>query len=483
MGRLIIVFFLCCLIFPGWQASADSDQIDETALHKRIEARINAEITKNGFPSLAFGIVQGDKLVFTKYSGLADRDAKKKATSKTLYRIGSISKVFTATLLIMARDSGHLRLDDWLATYLPADIPLAFDPKGAFEITLRHLATHSSGLARMPAAMRTKKDDPYDRISKAELLAGLKQTKMDFPIGRRYSYSNLGFSLLGVVLEKAFGQPYEKILEKLLLEPLGMKDTAVSLDKAKTTRLATPYSKSNTNKKTADWKLGAFSPAGGIASTIEDMALFIALQLKAGKSGKHVVSSGSLTELHTPQRLTNNWQGAVGLGWHVQPSNQYGDIVWHNGGMDGFRSYLGFAPARQVGIVILTNCGKSVDQLGRWLLDEAVFAYGQETKTPVAEEVLSTARTLSKYIVKNPADDIADLFHAGFLKAIPLEKIKLLFSRIFAEHGQCEIAQTKAGLKPRSAKVLLNCKDGNTVRFLLQVDSGQPPKIIYLLFK
>jgi CubicO group peptidase (beta-lactamase class C family) len=482
MSKHLVALITSCLIFLSWPASADSDKKDLAALQKRIETRLEKEIEQNGFPSLAFGIVQGDKLVFSKYLGFADRASKKKASSSTLYRIGSISKVFTATLLVMARDAGRLRLDDWLATYLPAEIPLAADPKGAAEITLRHLATHSSGLARMPATMRTKEDDPYDRISKAELLAGLKKTKMDFPIGLRYSYSNLGFSLVGVVLEKAFGQPYEKILEKLLLEPLEMKDTAIALDETMSARLATPYSKSDTSKKTADWKLGAFSPAGGIASTIEDMALFIALQLKAGKPGKYVVSSGSLTELHTPQRLTNNWQGAVGLGWHVQPSSQYGDIVWHNGGMDGFRSYLGFAPARGVGIVILTNCGKSVDQLGRWLLDEAVFAYGQETITPVAKEVLSVARDLTKYITAKPADSIADLFHAGFLKAIPLEKIKPLFSKIFARHGPCKIAQAKAGLPPRSATVLLDCQDGQTVRFKIKLDSGQPPKIIYLLF-
>jgi CubicO group peptidase (beta-lactamase class C family) len=213
--------------------------------------------------------------------------------------------------------------------------------------------------------------DPYGGYPLEALYEDLKTIGLQAPIGARYEYSNLGYGLLGHALERAAGEPYEALLRKHLLEPLEMRDTALDASKELRGRLAAGYREDDPRREAASWDLGCLAPAGGIASTIPDLARFISLQHRAGEAGVKPVAGGTLVELHTPQRLLGGWKAAVGLGWHVTPDPEAGDIVWHNGGLAGHRSYLGFSRRRKVGIVVLTNCGKSVDALGLWMLKAA----------------------------------------------------------------------------------------------------------------
>lgn len=466
-------------LFAAWLLVAAAG--GQTAA-ERIEARLQQVVEENALPGLAVGIVRGDELVYARGFGFADRKSKEPATPKTLYRIGSVTKVFTATLLVALRDSGRLGLDDALSRYLPGNVPVPSDPRGAPEITLRHLATHASGLPRVPVTLDSGKEDPYDNFSRQALLASLKKTRLDYPTGEKYSYSNLGFALLGRALERATGETYEELLDRILFEPLGMTSSAVTLGPKRSHLLATPYAKSDTQKETADWNLGSIAPAGGIASSVEDMAKFVSLHLKAGTLNKLVLPGGSLMEMQTPQRLTGNWKGAVGLGWHVQPSTLGGDIVWHNGGMDGFRSYVGLVRRKNIGVILLTNCGKSLDELGQWLLQEAQEVYGEEVKKSPSPEIERVARDLAGHIVAEPADSLAELFHPIFLESIPLPKLKALFGSLHQQHGSCRVGQLHAGDKPRSGVITLSCKDGKTVRCHVMTAPGSPPRIIYLLF-
>src|SRR5262249_5694080 len=156
-------------------------------------------------------IVRQQDLVYAKSFGLADRRNFQAATVHTLYRIGSITKVFTTTLLAMLRDRGAVRLDDPVANYLPSEVKLPTDPRGAPAITLRHLATHSSGLPSLPPNLVPKGEDPYGGYSVDALYAGLAQIRLVVPIGAGENYSNLGMGLLGHALERAAGMPYEEM--------------------------------------------------------------------------------------------------------------------------------------------------------------------------------------------------------------------------------------------------------------------------------
>ena len=291
-----------------------------------------------GLPSLSVGIVRGQELVYARAFGVADRETSRPATPETVYRIGSVTKVFTSTLLAVLRDQGTVRLDDAVATYLPEGVRLPSDPRGARPMTLRHLATHTSGLPRLPVNLKPRGDDPYGGYTVDALYDGLGRTRLDFPTGSDYSYSNLGVGLLGHVLERAAGKSYEELLKQYLLEPLGMDDTHITLGPDQRARLATGYQEKVPTRRAADWDLGCLAAAGALASTVPDLARFLALQLRAGHADVVPVAGGTLTELHTAQQLARDWRSARGLGWHLQCEEEQGDLVWHNGGLDGFAS-------------------------------------------------------------------------------------------------------------------------------------------------
>jgi CubicO group peptidase (beta-lactamase class C family) len=435
-----------------------------------------------GLPSLSVGIVRQQELVYARSFGLANRRTVRVATANTLYRIGSITKVFTTMLLAMLRDRGTVRLDDPVADYLPSEVKLPGDPRGAPAITLRHLATHSSGLPSLPPNLVPKGEDPYGGYSVQVLYAGLSQIRLDFPTGAGERYSNLGVGLLGHALERAAGMPYEELLKRSIFEPLGMSASTISLSESQRAQLAQGYHEHDPRLEAVDWDLGCLSPAGAIASSVTDMARFIALQLRAGQVGATPVSGGTLVELHTPQRLEDSWQVAVGLGWHIIRDDRLGPIVWHNGGLDGYHSYLAFAPRLQVGIIALTNCGRGIDDHGRWLLDEAVKMFGVPLKPEVDPLFRETAEALGRHIVKEPPDSLAELFHPSFLAAIPFAQVRPIFARLHEQYGPCEGVEVEAGDSPRRGKVRFRFAGGKTRQCEIEIVSGTPPRIIYALF-
>ncbi len=470
------------LLFPRAGATEEAPRAAAAPDLKAIEKRIEGEWKAKDFPSLSFAVVGRKGILAARSFGVADRESARPASPDTLYRIASITKVFTSTLLVVLRDRGVVRLDDPVARYLPVGVRLPADPRGAPAITLRHLATHTSGLPRLPVNLVPRGEDPYGGYGLEALLEGLSATSLDFPIGERYSYSNLGAGLLGHALERAAGEPYEVLLRREVLEPLDMSSTAIALPEDLRPRLAIGYRTDDPEKESVVWDLGCLAPAGGIISSVNDLAKFLALQLRAGKAGARPISGGSLLELHTPQRLTGGWKGAVGLGWHVQPLDDASSLVWHNGNVAGFYSYIAFAPRQRVGVILLANCGRPLEELGKWALKEAVARAGEEPPAEVHDSVRETARALVPFFVPEPPDALADHFHPHFLAEIPLSRLRLLFRGINEQFGPAKGVEIRAGENPRRATLLFQFAAKEVVRCDLGMDSGSPPKIIYLYF-
>jgi CubicO group peptidase (beta-lactamase class C family) len=434
-------------------------------------------------PSLSIGIVRGQELVYARAFGIADRETARLATLETIYRIGSITKVFTTTLLAILRDQGAVRLDDAVEKHLPEGVRMPSDPRGARPITLRHLATHSSGLPRLPINLTPRGDDPYGGYSIEALYSGLAQTRLDFPTGADYSYSNLGMGLLGHVLERAAGKSYEELLQQYLLQPLEMNDTRTTLGPDQLARLATGYKEEDTTRRAANWDAGCLAAAGALVSTIPDLARFLALQLRAGHAGVVLVAGGTLTELHTAQQLAKDWKSACGLGWNLQHDEDQGDLVWHNGGLDGFASWMSFLPKFQVGVIVLTSCGRSVDSLGQWLQKEARLRFGVLRPVELDAQVEIMARALANYLAAPPTDSLAELFDPTFLAAIPFTQIKPLFERLYEQLGACQGMEVTAGATPRRGDVVFRFADGKTSRCEIEINGSDPPRLIYLLMK
>jgi serine-type D-Ala-D-Ala carboxypeptidase/endopeptidase len=434
-------------------------------------------------PGLGVGIVRGQELVYARAFGVADREASRPATLRTLYRIGSVTKVFTTTLLAILRDRGTVRLDDAVEQHLPEGVRLPSDPRGARPMTLRHLATHSSGLPRLPVNLTPRGDDPYGGYAVEALYAGLAKTRLDFPTGADYSYSNLGVGLLGHALERAAGQSYEQLLKQHLLEPLGMRDTGITPGPDQQSRLATGYKAEDPTRRAADWDLGCLAAAGALASTVPDLARFLALQLRAGQADAVPVAGGTLTELHTAHQVAQDWNSARGLGWHLEHHEGQGDLVWHNGGLDGFASWVSFLPRFQVGVIVLTNCGRTVDSLGQWLQKEARLRFGVPRPVELDPQVEVMAQALANHLAAPPTDALAELFDPAFLSAVPLTQVKPLFERLHQQMGACQGVEVTPGAKPRRGEVVFRFAKGKTSRCELEINGSDPPRLIYLLMK
>ena len=432
-----------------------------------------------GYPSLAAAVVQGDRIAFAVVHGFADRASSRRATRATLYQIGSVSKVFTATLLVQLRDKGLVRLDDPVSKYLPPKVKMPQDPRGARHITLRHLATHSSGLPRNPVNMTGTEADPWNGYATTQLYDGLAETKLDYPTGASATYSNLGVGLLGHALGRAAGMTYGQALTKYVLQPAGMSSTRIGLDNTRGRGLAAPYAADDTTARSAYWDLGCLEGAGAVVSTVTDLARFLSLNLHAGEADAAPISGGSLTELHTPQRIWDGWTKATGLGWIVDHARESGDIIWHNGGMAGFRSWVGFSSRWKIGAVVLTNCGRSVDDVGMELLKAALKKL--RTLSPAFE---ATAKSLVPHFVAKPSQGLGSKFSQRFLEQIPASVISNVFSGLHQKHGKCEsVVGVRVAKQPGLAEVIFRFEQGALVTCTLGLDeSAKPPKITYLRF-
>jgi CubicO group peptidase (beta-lactamase class C family) len=265
------------------------------------------------------------------------------APERAIFEIGSISKVFTSLLLAQTVIEGKAALTDPISKYLPADLTL--DPKVA-SITLEQLATHTSGLPRLPDNLgATDELDPYANFTPDRLDEFLRHYHPVWSPPQAVVYSNLGAGLLGHLLERIHGKPYATLLAEHITGPLGLPDTVISLSREQQARFATPYSGRMPVKP---WQMGALQGAGAIRSTAADLIKF-GEALLAPDSPIHPA-----WEFIRQARTSLGDSPKLGLGIFVE--NRRGETIYlHDGGTGGFRGYFQLAPATRRVIVVLLN--------------------------------------------------------------------------------------------------------------------------------
>lgn len=470
------ILLLALAVAPARGRGAEAEQLARL---------VEKEWADGKFPSLSAAVVGKDGPLAIRAFGVADRKAGRAATPETLYRIASVTKPFTATLLVLLRDRGVVGLDDPVARHLPAGLRLPVDPRGAPAITLRHLATHASGLPRVPPNLAPRGRDLYGGYTLEALYAGLAALELEAPVGARYAYSNLGYGLLGHALERAAGEPYETLIRKLLAEPLGMKDTTVTLSDRQRSALAIGYEGDGSSSEAEPWDLGCLAPAGGLVSSAADLARWVALELRAGEPGLEPIAGGSLAETQTPQRLLDGWDGAVGLGWHIRRGRgPSGDIASHDGHVAGFRSYVGFSPSRRVGVVLLANCEQDLAPAGRRIIDEAARSFGVEPRANLDPRLDGVAASLSRGFASPVPEGLAALFHAQFLAECPADRVAAVLREAHAAYGSCdrfELGPARGQEPgPRRATIQFRFANEKAVRCDVEIDRGG--KIVYLFF-
>ncbi len=291
---------------------------------------------------------------------------------ETVFEIGSITKTFTGTLLAQAVRNGEVKLDQPVASLLPAAVTVP--ARGGKQITLEQLATHSSGLPREPiyAAGGVAGTARYTVGDLYRFLGGHVLTSDP---GEPYEYSNLGVGLLGHALARRAGRSYEELVRERITAPLGMRSTAIVPTARMARHLATG---SDAQGATPAWNSPTLAGGGSVRSTIGDMLRFAAANLDGGGDTLRRAMA-TAREPHTMHR--------VGLTWELADHG----IVWKNGGTWGQTSFLGLDPKRRTAVVVLSNSHASVDDIGFHALDRA------RPLTPARREIRVAPALLDAY--------------------------------------------------------------------------------------
>lgn len=276
---------------------------------------------------------------------------------RTLFEIGSITKVFNGILLADRVAERKVSLDDPLAKHLPSRVAV---PAGeSRDVSLLDLVTHRSGLPRMPPNFRPKDvQDPYVDYGVEQLYEAFEDIELATEPGEAYEYSNLATGLLGHVLARASEtDDYAALLKRRVLDPLGLTSTGINFGQD-SKRLASVYT--GIGKPAKPWRFDVLAPAGAIRSSMADMLAFVDANLGLRCQEFQPI-------LDAARRIRTESEPRVALGWHVLKIDET-DVWWHNGGTGGSCSFVGIVPDQTIGVVVLSNSARSVDELAIKLL-------------------------------------------------------------------------------------------------------------------
>lgn len=323
----------------------------------QIEALTAAEFAKHPSAGLTVGVVSPKGLAWTKSYGLADVDKQIPASRETVYRIGAVTKQFTALMLLQLAERGRVAVSDPVERYVPEISQLNSKYPNASPITLLQLAMHTSGLAREPDDAQTYSTEPLSEWQKS-LVAALSHAKYAAEPGTNFIYSGLGYGVLGLSLSRAAGKPYAEYMKQSIFDPLGMHHTAFEVTPEIQTSLAVGYQmkdgKPDSQQSSEELKGRGYNvPSDAMFSTVEDFAKYMSLEMLGGPESV-LLTKTMQNNLSHGYFLFSNFAGGVGIGIQL---GRFSDLIiaGHGGQLSGYRTQAYFRPDAQVGIVVMRN--------------------------------------------------------------------------------------------------------------------------------
>jgi CubicO group peptidase (beta-lactamase class C family) len=324
-------------------------------------------------------VARGADVILSKGYGSANLEWNTPNTPSTKFRLGSITKQFTAASILLLEERGKLKLDDPIKTYLP-DAPAAWD-----RITIFNLLTHTSGIPNF-TNLPEYKTLQLSETPVTKTVATVRDKPLDFFPGEKMSYSNSGYILLGHVIEKVSGGSYEKFVQENIFTPLGMKDSGYDSNSAIIARRAAGYMPSPSGPVNAGYiHMSIPHAAGALYSTTEDL-----LRWEQGLFGGKVVSAASL------QRMTTPFKNDYALGVVVQTAGGR-KVVQHGGGIEGFNTFMAYYPDDKLTVAVLANInGTTPNAIATKL---AAVAHGEAVQSPSERKEITVPKaTLEKYV-------------------------------------------------------------------------------------
>jgi CubicO group peptidase (beta-lactamase class C family) len=406
-------------------ACAAQTAVSNQELAARVDEYVNALVKQNRF-SGAILLAREGKVLLSKGYGMANLEDETPNTPQTKFRLGSLTKQFTAAAILLLQERGKLNVQDGVCKYIE-NCPAAWQP-----ITLHHLLTHTSGIPNMTSFPEFQKAKFFP-TSPVESIARFKDKPLEFAPGEKFNYSNSGYILLGYVIERASGKPYADFLRENIFQPLGMKNTDLDVNSMVIKNRAAGYTVGPGGIINADYiNMTIPFSAGALYSTTEDLHLW-----HQALYAEKLISKKSLEEMNTPVK--------AGYGYGVSIGEQYGlKTIIHGGGIEGFSTFLARFTVDDGTVIVLSNIDRSNTEMIAKRLGGMLFA--DKIKLPTIISV--PAQILQQYVGRyqmaenTPTEDISlerdhlklKVSGEGEFVLVPVAKDEFVMEDDFAVH-------------------------------------------------
>lgn len=469
------------------------------AMSGAIDSLYTAYAKERQFPSLTYGIVVDGKLLFGNGIGMINTKSSTRASLTSMYRIASMSKSVTALCILQLRDAGKLKLDDPVRLYLPYFKNNTQLTKDAPEVTIRHLLTHAAGFPEDNPWGDRQLDDSRD-----DLMGLINQgTWFSNVPGVTYEYSNLGFALLGQIVEKVSGQTLEIYSKDKIFKPLGMNQTQWEYGKVVPAQLAHGYRL--INKDWAEEPLlhhGTYGAMGGLITSMEDFSKYVALHMSAwpprNDAESPILKRSSLREMHMPANISSFDPSyryprgrpcatmsayVYGLNWLRDCENRI--YVGHSGGLPGFGSQWRFLPEYGIGVISFANLTYAgLSGINLQVLDTIIRRAGLQPRALPVSDILKTRKDqLMRLLPDWKVDDMkpftngpGQIFAENFLPDYILESMRSNHQALFKSIGKVTAVEE---LKPENqlrGSFIIRGEKGN-LRVFFTLTPENPPLI------
>ncbi len=430
VNRLTALAAICLLFVSFAAAQTAAAKLTDQQITAKADEYMNAAVKVDGFSGSVL-VARDGKPIFNKGYGMANIELNVPNSPQTVYRLGSVTKQFTGMAITMLQERGKLSINDPLCKYVAA-CPDAWKP-----ITIKNLLTHTSGIPNYTEFPDFAKTTILP-ISTTEMTDLLKSKPLDFTPNEKFSYSNSGFYMLGVIIEKVSGKTYADFLQENIFTPLKMKDTGYDNPLQIIKNRAAGYARTGGKILNASYMdMSVPYAAGSLYSTTGDLLLW-----DQALYTEKLVSQKSLDEIFTP------YKSGYGYGWGIGKRFEHRSIS-HGGGIYGFATDISRFPDDKITAIVLTNIQGS--PAGKVSNDLAAIVFGAKYEVPQErKEIAVTAKLLEEYVGEYKIEQ------PSITLSITLENGKLL--------GQVN-GQSKFALSPESETKFFSKDVNATITF------------------